>query len=91
MTNGDLIAAAELAGFEILVTADQNLVYQQDLTRRRLALVVLDTNHWPTIQAAIGRVQQAVTSIAIGGYLAVPFDRPPLLRRAYTPKRDDPP
>lgn len=59
LANGDLIAAADLAGFEIMITADKNLVYQQNLTSRKLALVVLETNHWPTIQAAAGRIQQA--------------------------------
>ena len=55
-TNGDLIAAAELAGFAIMVTADRNIRHQQNLTGRTLSLVVLETNHWVTILARIDAV-----------------------------------
>lgn len=44
MSNGELLAAAENAGFDILITADQGLNYQQNLTGFKLALVVLSTN-----------------------------------------------
>jgi hypothetical protein len=46
LSNGALIEVAEQAGFEVMVPADQNIRYQQNLTGRRLALVVLTTNHW---------------------------------------------
>jgi hypothetical protein len=45
-----LLDAAEEAGFEILVTADRNIRAQQRLTGRRIALIVLSTNHWVTIR-----------------------------------------
>jgi hypothetical protein len=45
LANGDLLRSGEDAGFEIMVTADQNLEYQQNLKGRKLALVVLSTNH----------------------------------------------
>ncbi|HQX50372.1 MAG TPA: hypothetical protein PLY87_15145 [Planctomycetaceae bacterium] len=41
LANGELLDAAERAGFELLVTTDQNLQYQQNLTARRIAIVVL--------------------------------------------------
>jgi len=44
MSNGDLLAAVERAGIEVLVTADQGLNYQQNLKGRKLAIVVLSTN-----------------------------------------------
>jgi hypothetical protein len=44
LSNGDLIAAAERAGFDVLVSTDQNLKYQQNLTNRLIAIVVLPTN-----------------------------------------------
>jgi ABC-type taurine transport system substrate-binding protein len=47
LTNGDLLGAAESAGFAVIVTADQNIRYQQSLTGRRIAIIVLSTNHWP--------------------------------------------
>jgi hypothetical protein len=43
LTNGDLLAEAERAGFEVLLTADKNMRYQQNLTGRRIPLVVLST------------------------------------------------
>ena len=45
LVNGDLLRAAEDAGFGVMVTADQSLEYQQNLKGRKLALVVLSTNH----------------------------------------------
>ena len=47
LENGELLSAAEAAGFDVLITSDQNIVYQQNLTGRRLALVVLGSNIWP--------------------------------------------
>ena len=41
LQNGDLLAAAEQAGFEVLVTTDQNLGHQQNLRDRKLGIVVL--------------------------------------------------
>jgi hypothetical protein len=57
---------------------DQNIQYQQNLTSRRLALVVLTTNHWDTIRPNVARVVTAVETIEAGGHLTVAFDRPPL-------------
>ena len=47
LSNGDLIEAAEKAGFEAMVTTDQNLRYQQNLEQRQLAIVVLMGTSWP--------------------------------------------
>ena len=41
LKNGDLLTAAENAGFEVFLTTDKNIRYQQDLTRRKIAIVVL--------------------------------------------------
>jgi len=45
-TNGELLKAAEDAGFDVLVTPDQNLPHQQNLAGRRIAVVVLDKANW---------------------------------------------
>ena len=50
ISNGELLQAAEVAGFEAVVTADQNIVYQQNLKGRRIALVVLGSNIWPIVR-----------------------------------------
>jgi predicted nuclease of predicted toxin-antitoxin system len=50
LANGDLVDAAERAGFEAMITADRNFRYQVDISSRGLAVIVLSTNHWPTLQ-----------------------------------------
>ena len=60
MRNGELLRAAEAAGFEVMVTTDMNLQYQQNLAERRIALVVLSTTSWPRIRAATDAVASAV-------------------------------
>lgn len=66
--NGLLITAAEREGFQVLVTADRNLRYQQNLERRRVALVVLSTNHWDTIRRRVDVVRDAVARAGSGTY-----------------------
>ena len=50
LENGELLKAGEAAGFDVMVTSDQNIVYQQNLTGRKLALVVLGSNIWPIVR-----------------------------------------
>ncbi len=50
LSNGELLQHAESQGFEILVTTDQNLKYQQNLSNRTIAIVVLRAASWPRIQ-----------------------------------------
>jgi hypothetical protein len=50
LRNGDLLTAAEGAGFEVLVTGDKRLSYQQNLTLRKLALVILPTIDWSVLR-----------------------------------------
>jgi hypothetical protein len=85
LANGELIEAAENGGFDVMVSADQNLRYQQNLVGRRLALVVLTTNHWDDIRPYADRVAAAVNGIQPVGYVTVAFDRPPLRRRPFNP------
>ena len=56
LENGALLDAAEGAGFEVLVTCDQNVPHQQNLTERKIALVILSTNHWPTLRRVAPRI-----------------------------------
>ena len=78
--NGDLISAAEAAGFDVMIAADQNIRYQRNRTGRRIPLLVLDTNHWNVIRRGIARVREAVEKAEAGSYIALAFDRPPLVR-----------
>lgn len=68
LSNGDLLAAAEGAGFDLFVTTDQNLRYQQNLDGRRLAILVLPTTRWPIIQRHVAEVAAAVASMTPGGF-----------------------
>ena len=69
ISNGDLIAAVEAEGFEVLITADQNIRYQQNLTVRRLILIVLSTNIWPIIRANRAPILAAVEHVKAGGHV----------------------
>lgn len=60
LKNGELLLAAQTEGFEAFVTTDRNLRYQQNLTDRRLAIVVLSTTSWPRIRQAVYQIQQAL-------------------------------
>ena len=75
LENGDLLRAAEQGGFEVLVTADQNLSYQQNLTGRKLSLVVLSTNDWSIIRKAPELVKHAVNGATPGSFNVVKFNR----------------
>lgn len=71
LQNGALISQAEAAGFETLVTTDRNLKYQQSLSERRLAVVVLLSTSWPKIQAKVSAVVMAVDEATLGSYIEV--------------------
>ena len=62
LVNGELLTAAEAAGFEVLITTDKNLRYQQNLTGRAIAIVVLGTPQWPVVRAHVDRVVAAVNA-----------------------------
>jgi hypothetical protein len=47
LENGALLDMAEEAGFQLFITADKNLRYQQNLTNRNIAILVLKNAQWP--------------------------------------------
>ncbi len=69
LANGDLIAAAEAAGFDLLLTTDKNLRYQQNLAGRKIAFVIIGNQQWPVLRRYIGRVVAAVSAAAPGSLL----------------------
>jgi hypothetical protein len=81
LSNGDLLAAAESAGFDVLLTTDLNLRYQQNLTARRIAIVALTTNHWGTLRESLGLIADAVGRARPGAYEEVVVPRPRLCSR----------
>jgi hypothetical protein len=64
LLNGDLIREAEAAGFELLITTDQGIRYQQNWTGRALALLVLSTNDWTRQRRCKERILTTVNSMA---------------------------
>lgn len=78
--NGDLLAAAA-AGFDVLLTAGRNLRHQQNLSGRHIGLVVLSTNHWPTLRDNAPQILVAVEGAGRGQYIEVELPRPTPLRR----------
>ncbi len=66
LANGDLLRAAEEAGFEVLLTADTHLINEQNLKNAKLAIVVLSKNRWRSILAAMDSVVDAVNSAKPG-------------------------
>ena len=71
LENGALLDAAEQAGFDLLLTCDQNVRYQQNFTGRKLALVVLSSNHWPTLRPVAARIATAVDFVQTGQIVRV--------------------
>lgn len=61
LKNGALVDAAEEAGFDLFITADQSPRYQQNLTGRKIALLVLSTNNWASVKAHIAAIVTAIT------------------------------
>ena len=68
VTNGDLIQLAEQQGYQLLITTDTNLRYQQNLQSRTIAILVLTTTSWPRIKAAAALVVDVVANIRPGDY-----------------------
>ena len=66
LENGALLDAAEQAGFDLLLTCDQNVRYQQSFTSRKLALVILSSNHWPTLRPIAAGIATAVDFVQTG-------------------------
>jgi hypothetical protein len=76
LTDGELIAAAEAAGFELLLTTDKNLRYQQNLKGRKIAFVVLGNQQWPVLRRYVERVVAAVNAATPGSFteVEIPFE-----------------
>jgi hypothetical protein len=69
--NGELLAAAERDAFDVFITTDQNLRYQQQLATRKIAIVVLMTTSWPRIRSDVERVAQIIGAQTAGSYAEI--------------------
>jgi len=73
LSNGELITAAEGAGYSVLITTDQNLRYQQNLSARKIAIIVLTTTSWPRIKSGVENVVIAVGTSSQSNYIEIQF------------------
>jgi hypothetical protein len=71
LENGELLTAAEAAGFEVLVTTDKNLSYQQNLAGRKIGVVVLGQGRWIVIKRYVAQIVAAVNAAAPGSFIEV--------------------
>jgi hypothetical protein len=71
LENGKLLNEAEAAGFEVLVTTDKNLSYQQNLSGRKIAIVVLGKGRWTLIEPHVATVVAAVNAAIPGSFVEV--------------------
>jgi hypothetical protein len=73
LPNGDLLDAAEKDGYQLLITTDQNLRYQQNLPDRQLAIIVLLSTSWPRIRQRVDDIKAVVDAITLGEYKEIPI------------------
>jgi hypothetical protein len=70
LSNGNLLRQAE-AEFDAFITTDKNLEYQQNLAKRRIAILVLPTTNWPEIQLHQTEIATDVSQMKPGTYRAL--------------------
>jgi hypothetical protein len=68
LENGELLAEAEREGYELLVSTDQNLKFQQNLAVRSLAVLVLLSTSWPRIKSKVDEIRTKIAGMKSGDY-----------------------
>jgi|SRR5277367_5065208 len=71
LENGDLLDAAEAAGFEVFLTTDKGIRYQQNLSGRKIAIVVLGRSRWSVVRPMLAEVDAAINAAAPGSFVEV--------------------
>ena len=71
--NGELLDLAEQEGYEVLVTTDQNLRFQQNLEKRQVGLVVLLSTDWRQIRLRTSEIGEAIAAVRPGAVIEVPI------------------
>ena len=71
LKNGELLRAAETAGIDVLLTGDQTLRYEQNLSERRLAIVALSAVQLPIIQNYLANIIAAIDNAVPGSFQEV--------------------
>jgi hypothetical protein len=71
ISNGDLLRAAEDAGFDLLLTTDKRIRSQQNLMSRKIAILVLGNSTWRIVRLHLDRIALAVNEATPGSYAEV--------------------
>jgi len=71
LENGELVSAAEKDGFDIFVTADKNLRYQQNLSGRQIAILVLPTNKLKVLRQIVPVIRAKTDTMKPGDYFEI--------------------
>jgi hypothetical protein len=71
LSNGELLARAEEAGFDVLLTADKRIRYQQNLKGRKIGIIVLGNPTWRILRRHLDWVTEAVNAATPGSYVEV--------------------
>ena len=73
LKNGDLLHSAE-EQFDALVTSDKNIRYQQNITGRKIAILVLPTNRWPDLRTMTEQIAAIVSGLKAGDFIEIKAD-----------------
>ena len=68
--NGELLVLAE-ASFEVFVTSDKNLRYQQNLRGRKLAIILLPSNQVPVVRALLSKLDSTIDKVAESDFIVL--------------------
>ena len=71
--NGELLDVAQREGYEVLVTTDQSLPYQQNLAGRRIGIVVLLSTDWREVRLRTREIGEAIAAVGAGEVFEVPI------------------
>jgi putative NIF3 family GTP cyclohydrolase 1 type 2 len=71
LKNGELLRQAEASGFDVFITGDKTMEYEQDMRNRKIAVISLSACHWQIVKPHVGRIVLAVKSAAPGSFTRV--------------------
>ena len=71
ISNGELLKQVDAGGFDVLLTTDKRIRYQQNLIGRKIAIVVLGNSTWRVVRTYLDRIVLAVAKATPGSYAEV--------------------
>jgi hypothetical protein len=71
LLNGEPLDVAEEAGFDLLLTTDKNFPYQQNLSKRKIAIIALGKNRWSLVKLRLAEIVAAVNAATPGSYTVI--------------------